>query len=225
MNSDSATGKPPALHIDMVSDVVCPWCAIGYQYLQQALQRFPELEVALVFQPFELNPKMPPEGQNVNQHITEKYGSDTATIKQNRLQLRSIGEALGVVFKGDDESRIYNTFLAHKLLLKAEDFGNQEQLQMALMRAYFAQNRDISSKSVLLDIAIECGFTREQAEAALTDQQLAQQLRARESYYTNQDIAAVPTFIFNQQYMISGAQDADVLCNVIGKILDKSSVN
>ena len=120
------------------------------------------------------NPKMPPEGQNVNQHIAEKYGSDPATIKQNRQQLRSIGETVGVVFKGDDDSRIYNTFLAHKLLLKAETLGNQQRLQMALMQAYFGENQDISSGSVLLDIAIECGFSREQAESALTDKELAQ---------------------------------------------------
>jgi predicted DsbA family dithiol-disulfide isomerase len=225
VNSNTSTGKPPALHIDMVSDVVCPWCAIGYQYLQQALQRLPELEVELVFQPFELNPKMPPEGQNVNQHIAEKYGSDAATIKQNRQQLHSIGEAVGVVFKGDDDSRIYNTFLAHKLLLKAETLGNQQRLQMALMQAYFGENQDISSGSVLLDIAIECGFTREQAKSALTDQELAQQVHAREAHYRSMDITAVPTFIFNQQYMISGAQDADVLCDVISTTLENSGAN
>ena len=140
----------PTLRIDMVSDVVCPWCTIGYQRLQKALEQFPDLQVELVFQPFELNPKMPAEGQNINEHIAQKYGADEATTQRNRAQLRALGEAEGVTFNANSESRIYNTFLAHKLLLKAEELGNQERLKLALFKAYFAERKNVSDPEVLL---------------------------------------------------------------------------
>ena len=108
------------LTIDMVSDVVCPWCIIGYKRLQQALKQYPDLKVELTFQPFELNPNMPPEGQNINEHIAEKYGSDEATIESNRQQLRSLGLDLGITFDMNATSRVWNTFKAHKLLMRAE---------------------------------------------------------------------------------------------------------
>ncbi|MGI9292540.1 MAG: DsbA family oxidoreductase, partial [Pseudomonadales bacterium] len=188
---------PSSLRIDMVSDVVCPWCAIGYQRLQQALQMFPELIIELTFQPFELNPQMPEEGQNVNEHLAQKYGLDAATIEQNRESLRAIGEGEGVIFNADSESRVYNTFLAHKLLLKAEEIGTQENVKLALMRAYFADLKNISAPEVLLEIAIDNGFSREQAQTALQDETLSEQVRRKEQHYTRMGISAVLTFVFN----------------------------
>ncbi|NIB41572.1 DsbA family oxidoreductase [Pseudomaricurvus alkylphenolicus] len=206
------------LRIDMVSDVVCPWCTIGYQRLQKALSQFPDLKVELSFKPFELNPAMPPEGQNVNEHIAEKYGLDVPTIEHNRLQLRAVAAEEGVTFTSDSESRIYNTFLAHKLLLRAEAMGTQTALKLALFRAYFEERRNISDAETLVDIAEQNGFSREQAMAALEDEALSQAVRIEENAYRSMGITAVPTFIFNQQYSVSGAQDAGVLGNVIQEI-------
>jgi len=217
------TGSAKVLRIDMVSDVVCPWCSIGYQRLQAALRNFPEMEVELNFQPFELNPHMPSEGQNVNEHIAEKYGADDATIEQNRQRLRAQGEAEGVTFKMDSEARIYNTFLAHKLLHKAEELGTQEALKLALMEAYFAHRRDVSSPEVLADIASDHGFSSELTADTLADEDITQQVRAAQDQYKAMGISAVPTFIFNQQYTVSGAHEADTLVNVIKDITSQSA--
>lgn len=218
-----AAASANALRIDMVSDVVCPWCSIGYQRLQAALRNFPGLKVELNFQPFELNPHMPPEGQNVNEHIAEKYGADDATIEQNRMRLRAQGEAEGVTFKMDSEARIYNTFLAHKLLHKAEALGTQEALKLALMEAYFAHRRDVSSPEVLADIASAHGFSQELVTETLADEEISKQVRAAQDRYKGMGISAVPTFIFNQQYTVSGAHEAATLENVIRDLLSKSA--
>jgi predicted DsbA family dithiol-disulfide isomerase len=207
----------------MVSDVVCPWCTIGYQRLQKALEEFPDLEVELVFQPFELNPRMPAEGQNINEHIAEKYGADSATIDRNRQQLRAIGEAEGVTFRTDSESRMYNTFLAHKLLLRAEESGNQARLKLALFQAFFAEGKNVSDPEVLLSIAVDNGFSREEAQAALEDEALSEQVRKKQRHFSNMGISAVPTFVFDGQYTISGAQEPQVLGNVIRDILDPAA--
>jgi predicted DsbA family dithiol-disulfide isomerase len=214
---------PATLHIDMVSDVVCPWCTIGYQRLQRALEQFPDLEVELVFQPFELNPNMPPEGQNVTEHIAEKYGADEATTQRNRQQLRALGEAEGVSFNADGESRIYNTFLAHKLLLRAEELGKQEELKLALFEAYFAQRKNVSDPEVLLGIAEEHGFTQKEAREALADEALSEKVREKEQQFSSMGISSVPTFVFEGQYAISGAQEPAVLGNVIRDILNPST--
>ena len=213
----------PTLRIDMVSDVVCPWCTIGYQRLQRALEQFPDLQVELVFQPFELNPQMPAEGQNVNEHIAEKYGADEATTARNRAQLRALGEAEGITFNAGSESRIYNTFLAHKLLLKAEELGNQERLKLALFEAYFAERKNVSDPEVLMNIAEQNGFSQQQAREVLDDAVLSQQVREKERQFSSMGISAVPTFVFEGQYTISGAQEPEVLANVIRDILNPTT--
>ncbi len=219
MNATAPTNA--TLQIDMVSDVVCPWCSIGYQRLKKALAEFPDLAVELNFRPFELNPSMPREGQNVNEHIAEKYGADPSSIEQNRARLRAVGEEEGVHFKMDGEGRIYNTFLAHKLLHEAEALGTQEALKVALMQAYFSERMDVSSPEVLVEIASRHGFSKESAEAVLADETVTQQVREEQRSYSNMGISAVPTFIFNGQYSMSGAHDVSTLSNVIKDILSK----
>ncbi|GAA3946495.1 DsbA family oxidoreductase [Allohahella marinimesophila] len=216
------TAAMTTLKIDMVSDVVCPWCIIGYQRLQQALKQYPDLKVELTFQPFELNPNMPPEGQNINEHIAEKYGSDEATIEHNRQQMRSLGMDLGITFDTDAGSRIWNTFMAHKLLMRAEQLGRQTPLAMALFEAYFSERKNVSDPEILVDIAAKNGLSREEAQTALDDEALGQQVRALEDDYRRVGVSAVPTFIFNDMYSVSGAQDPVVLGKVIAEILDKN---
>jgi len=216
------TAANTTLKIDMVSDVVCPWCIIGYKRLQQALKQYPNLNVELTFQPFELNPDMPPGGQNINEHIAEKYGSDEATIENNRKQMRSLGLDLGITFDMHAQSRIWNTFKAHKLLLRAEQLGKQTPLALALFEAYFADGTNVSDADELVDIAALNGFSREEAQAALDDEELGQQVRALEEDYRRVGVSAVPTFVFNDMYSVSGAQDPVVLGKVITEILEKN---
>ena len=159
---------------------------------------------------------MPAEGQNINEHIAEKYGADNTTIDRNRQQLRAIGEAEGVTICMDGDSRMYNTFLAHKLLLRAEESGNQARLKLALFQAFFAEGKNVSDPEVLLSIAVDNGFSREEA---LEDEALSEQVREKQRHFSNMGISAVPTFIFDGQYTISGAQEPQVLGNVIRDIL------
>ncbi len=212
-----------SIRIDMVSDVVCPWCIIGYQKLLKAIDQaklaHPELEVDIVFQPFELNPNMPPEGQNVNEHIAEKYGADQRTIDDNRARMKAVGAELGVVFNSGDQARIYNTFEAHKLLHDAQRLGLQLPLKLALFDAYFTQRLDISNRETLIGLAAKVGFPEDQARAALDDSDLDDVVRRELQQFINLGVSSVPTFIFEQKYSVNGAQEPQVLQQVIEDVL------
>lgn len=143
MNTPAPARK---LRIDFVSDVSCPWCAVGLHSLEQALARLDgEVEAELHFQPFELNPQMAPEGEDVGEHIAKKYGMTAAQMAQNREGIRQRGEAVGFTFNMDSRDRIYNTFDAHRLLHWAELEGRQQALKHALFTAYFTDGEDVSS--------------------------------------------------------------------------------
>lgn len=223
---NTSTNATPTLRIDMVSDIVCPWCTIGYERLQTAINTLqheqPALKVDLCFQPFELNPQMPPIGQNVNEHIAQKYGSDDATTNDNRARIKALAAAEGLTFNTHSESRIYNTFLAHKLLHKAQELGTQQSLKLALFEAYFGQGKNISEPQVLIDIAVEHGFTPALAQQVIDDDAIAQAVREQQQLYTQMGVSAVPTYVFNQQFTVSGAQDAPTLANVLRDILNKT---
>lgn len=215
------------LRIDMVSDVVCPWCIIGYKKLEQALmqlkQRQPHLNVSLNFQPFQLNPQMPREGQNVNEHIMEKYGADPAGIAQNRARIQGVARELGVEFNTSEQSRIYNTFLAHKLLHVAEPGQQQLALKLALFDAYFTQQQDVSDPLVLKALALEVGLEAEVVERALDDETLSEEVQSTMNQYIQAGISAVPTFVVNRRYSISGAQEADILLKAMEDILSENA--
>jgi len=214
------------LRIDMVSDIVCPWCIIGYRKLVKAIEEIqktqPELEIDLHFQPFELNPQMPPEGQNVNEHIAEKYGADERTIADNRARMKAVALELGVVFNSSDQSRIYNTFNAHKLLHEAAVIGLQLPLKLALFDAYFTQRLDISDPDILLNIATDIGLTEDRVRAVLADDSLSATLRGELQTFIKAGVSSVPTFIFNQRYSVNGAQEPAVLQQVMEELLQSA---
>ncbi|MAZ87502.1 MAG: disulfide bond formation protein DsbA [Cellvibrionaceae bacterium] len=218
-----STSQPQTLRIDMVSDVVCPWCTIGYQKLARAIaqveEKHKDLSVELHMQPFELNPQMPPEGQNVNEHIAEKYGADEATIAGNRARMKTVAAELGLVFNSDESARIYNTFNAHKLLHRAAEQGIQLELKLALFQAYFTDRENISDNQVLIDIAVSVGMDEQLARAALADEGLAGEVRAEQQRFINLGITSVPTFIINQRYSINGAQESQVLMQAFEDVL------
>src|SRR5262245_15472596 len=147
------------LKIDFVSDVSCPWCAIGLSSLERALERIGDAAGADIhFQPFELNPHMPPEGQEIGEHIAQKYGSTPEQMERSREAIRERGAALGFTFDMDKRSRIYNTFDAHRLLYWAGLEGRQHALKRGLLTAYFTQGRDPSDLEVLIDVAGQAGL-------------------------------------------------------------------
>ncbi len=215
------------LRIDIVSDVVCPWCIIGYKQIEKALALLPD-PVAAEFHwhPFELNPDMPPEGEDAAEHIARKYGRSAEDGKAARNHIKSTAEALGFPFGDMGARRIYNSFNAHKLLTRAgELFGCQVQtkLKLALFSAYFQKGRDIGDIAVLLDAAEEAGIVRETAAEWIFDDALSGTVRAEEQYWIGENITSVPAIIFDGKYMVPGAQSAETFAQVIGKVLEKRS--
>jgi len=207
------------IKIDFVSDVVCPWCAVGLQSLQQAIDRLgDDVAVELHFQPFELNPQMAAEGEDIDEHITRKYGSTPEQLAQNREAIRARGAALGFAFNKRD--RIYNTFDAHRLLHWAalESHEKEIALKRALLRAYFTDGEDVSAHAVLARIAAEVGLDGARAQQILASDEYADDVRAQERYYTERGIRAVPSVIINDRHLISGGQPVEVFEQALRKI-------
>lgn len=202
------TQNPPIpLRIDFVSDVSCPWCAIGLTALQQALHNLQgEVAAEIHLQPFELNPQMPPEGEDSTEHLMRKYGSEAAQIEANREVIRERGAALGFTFNMDRRSRIYNTFDAHRLLHWAELEGRHLALKQALLRAYFTDGEDVSAHDTLLRLAAESGLDVEQARQVLASDAYADEVRTQERFYQEHGIQSVPATIINGKHLISGGQ-------------------
>ena len=208
MNERAAS--PPKLRIDFVSDVVCPWCAIGLASLEQALERIGgEIETELHFHPFELNPQMSADGEDADAHIRAKYGIDAAQLATNQARIRQRGEELGFRF-ADGPRRIVNTFDAHRLLHWAGTQGKQHDLKRALLRAYFSDSKDVSDHAVLGALAEGVGLDAERADAILQSNEYAEDVRAGEDFFQRAGISGVPAVIINQQHLISGGQPVDV---------------
>ena len=210
---------PAALRIDFVSDVSCPWCAIGLKSLEQAIGRVADsVEVDLHFQPFELNPQMPPQGQDIAEHLQQKYGSTPGQLAANREAIRARGAALGFTFNQRD--RIYNTFDAHRLLhWAALESGERElALKQALLRAYFTEGLVISAHANLVRIAAEAGLEGNRAQAILDSGEYAEEVRTQEQRYLDAGIHAVPAVIINDRHLISGGQPPEVFENALRQI-------
>jgi len=208
------------LRIDIVSDVVCPWCVIGYRRLQLALQEFPgRFEVKEVWHPFELNPDMPEAGENLREHIARKYRTTTEESHSNRQRITALGAELGFQFNFSDEMRIYNTRSAHQLMHWAETSGKQSELSEQLFSAYFTHGKNLNHSSELLEAVDRAGLDRDAAEEALNDPANLRQVQIREEQLLLQGIQGVPLFMFDHSYAISGAQDTDTFIRQLQEIL------
>ncbi|HEY9130734.1 MAG TPA: DsbA family oxidoreductase [Dyella sp.] len=207
------------LKIDFVSDIVCPWCAVGLSSLELALAQLGnEVKADIHFQPFELNPQMVPEGEDVIEHIARKYGSTPAQVAQNREALRERGSAVGFTFNMDKRDRIYNTFDAHRLLHWAEEEGKQEALKKALLKAYFTDGENVGARDTLIHIAGSVGLDETAARQVLDENRYADEVRARERFYQSQGIHSVPSIIVNERYLIQGGQPPEVFAETLRKI-------
>ena len=208
------------MKIDFVSDVSCPWCAIGLKSLEQALQRLPELPVQLHFQPFELNPGMVPEGEDITEHLSRKYGLPAAQLEKNRDAIRQRGAAVGFDFVQGARSRIYNTFDAHRLLhwagLQGEAF--QRDLKLSLFGAYFTDGKDPSDHALLVERAASVGLDADEARAVLASDRYAQEVRDAEAYYQSHGIRSVPAIIIDDKHLISGGQPPEVFEQALRQI-------
>ncbi len=211
------------LKINFVSDVSCPWCVIGLRALQQAVERNgAALDVELHFEPFELNPQMPPGGQDIGEHIAQKYGSSPEQFAANSEAIRGRGAALGFTFNMDKRGRIYNTFDAHRLLhwagLDPHHPERQLALKTALFDAYFTLGLNPEDHAVLTDLAVKAGLERTEAQRILATDAYAAEVRAQEDHYRKLGINAVPAIIINDRHLISGGQPVEVFEQALREI-------
>ena len=195
------------MKIDFVSDVACPWCAVGLLSLEEALRRIgPALQVELHFQPFELNPQMPPEGEDTLEHLARKYGASPERLAATRETLRERGAELGFSF--GERPRIWNTFDAHRLLHWAglEGPDRQRALKHALLTAYHTEAQNPGSAEVLLRVCAEVGLGVQRARAILDSDEFADEVRERERYWQSLGIHAVPSVVIDGRHLIQGGQ-------------------
>jgi len=214
-----SANTPAKLKIDFVSDVSCPWCVIGLRSLEQALERVGDAVTADIhFQPFELNPQLPQAGQDVTEHLVQKYGSTPEQLRHNQEAIRARGAELGFTFDMGKRSRVYNTFDAHRLLHWAELEGRQLELKRALFAAYFTAGRNPSDREVLVDLATQAGLDPARAREVLESGRYADDVREREQLYGRLGIQAVPSVIVNDKYLIQGGQPVDIFEQALRQI-------
>lgn len=207
------------MKIDFVSDVVCPWCVIGLRALEQAIAATADVVApTITFHPFELNPAMPPEGQNIAEHVAEKYGATPEQSAKNRAGIQSRAAELGFAMTGTADSRIYNTFDAHRLLHWAQQFGLQAALKNRLFAVYFSEGGNVSDPDVLVRAAADVGLDADAARAVLVDGRYAHEVRAEERYWHAQGINAVPAIVINDRYAIMGGQPPEAFERALRKI-------
>lgn len=210
----SDNSMPSPIQIDIVSDVVCPWCIVGYLQLQHALEQT-GVTATPHWQPFELNPDMPPDGENLRDHIMRKYGSTPQQSQAARDNLTALGADLGFEFNFSDDSHMVNTFQAHQLLDWAESQSLQHPLKLALFRAYFTDGLNVSHDDVLVEIATSVGLNAEDARDALTSGKYAAPTREKQVFWTGRGIQGVPAMVFAGKYLLTGAQGAENYANVL----------
>ncbi|MEB8386930.1 DsbA family oxidoreductase [Rhodobacteraceae bacterium KMM 6894] len=207
------------LRIDIISDVMCPWCIIGYRQLALALEATGTAH-EIHWHPFELNPQMPPEGQDGFEHIAEKYGSTRAQSEESRARMTALGTDLGFDFRWSDDFRMHNTYNAHQLLHWADTQGRKHDLKMALFTAHFTDRRNLSDIAVLADIASEIGLDRAEAMAVLNDQRYADAVRKGEEFWVKQGIQGVPAVVFDRQHLVTGAQGVDNYASILTQLTE-----
>ncbi len=205
MTEEKATAD---LRLDIISDVVCPWCLIGFKQFEQAMA-VTGVSAQVFWHPFELNPDMPPEGENLREHIARKYGTSPEDSVKARARLTQLGADLGFTFNYADDMRMYNTFKAHQLLHWAGTQGRQHDLKMALFSSFFTHRRNVDDPEVLADAAAEIGLAREEALTVLADGRYAEKIRQEEQFWTSRGIQGVPAMVFNQQHLLVGAQGVE----------------
>ena len=194
-----------SIRVDIVSDVVCPWCVIGYHQLAKA-SRETGIATDVLWHPFELNPDMAPEGENLREHLAAKYGTTPEGSRAARARLTEMGAKLGFEFAYSDDMRMVNTHRAHQLIDWAQEHGLGHEAVMALMRAFFTRREDLNDPAVLGEVAGEVGLDAAAAQAMLTEDGRAETVRAKERFWTERGITGVPAMIFERRHLVTGAR-------------------
>jgi len=206
------------LRIDFVSDIACPWCAIGLSSLQRALSNLGDaVNAEFVMRPFELNPQMGPEGEAIVEYLGKKHGRTPEQIAETQAAIRERGADVG--FQFGPRNFVYNTFDAHRLLHWAGIEGKQLALKLALLKAYHGDGKDPSNHDVLVEAAQSVGLDAVKARAVLSGDDYADNVRAEEQQFQSMGITSVPSIIFNQKYLVTGGQPVEAFEQVIQQIL------
>lgn len=210
------------LQIDIISDVMCPWCIIGYRQLEEALEAT-GTEHEIRWHPFELNPQLPPEGQSITENFQKKYASPPEKTRETVQMYADIGAELGFEFNLDDDSKMYNSFNLHQLLHWANQQGRKNDLEMALFKAHFTDGREMSDTAVLADVAAEIGLDRAEALEVLEDQRFAPAVREEQKFWIDQGITGVPAVVFDRQHLVTGAQGVENFTSIVNQLTEESS--
>ncbi len=208
------------IKIDIVSDVVCPWCTVGYKRLEKVILELGiEDKVEIEWQPFELNPTMPSDGQNLNEHMMEKYSMSSEQLKETQQQMMNAAEDVDFNFDFHENMLMVNTFEAHILLEYAKGFDKQTELKMHLMKAYFSEGKDVSNRDVLKQVLLDVGLNADDALAKLDDEVAIKEIKVRQLYWKNLGVKSVPTFVFNNKKGLTGAHPVSTLKSVFLEML------
>ena len=210
------------LQIDIISDVMCPWCIIGYRQLEEALDAT-GTEHEIRWHPFELNPQLPPEGQSITENFQQKYDSPPEKTRETMEMYAEIGAQLGFEFNLDDDSKMHNSFNLHQMLHWADQQGRKSDLEMALFAAHFTDGRDMSDIAVLAEVAEEIGLDRSEALAVLEDQRFASAVRDQQKFWIEQGISGVPAVVFDKQHLVTGAQGVDNFTRIVNQLTEADS--
>lgn len=202
------------IRVDIVSDVVCPWCVIGYHQLAKAA-RDTQTELDIHWHPFELNPQMAEGGENLREHLAAKYGTTLEGSIKARARLSEMGAALGFKFNYADDMRMYNTFRAHQLIDWATELGKGHEMKQALFAAFFTRREDVSDMQVLADAAAGIGLNRANALAMLQSGDRADSVRQKEQFWISQGIQGVPAMVFDQRHLVTGAQGEESYARIL----------
>lgn len=213
------------IKLDIISDVVCPWCVIGYKHLDAAITELGIQDIVEIeWQPFELNPDMPPEGEELTAHIMRKYGSSKEDSDKARDNLKQLGAEYGFEFNYFEGMKIVNTFNAHVLLDLAHQLGKQTELKLRLFSACFTEQKDVSDIEVLLNEAESVGINRDKASAALSDKTIHQRVRELEEQWRKMGVSGVPTVVFNRKTGLTGAQPQETFKQVLLEIMTELKI-
>lgn len=205
------------LRVDIVSDVVCPWCVIGYHQLAKAVEET-GIGIDVHWHPFELNPDMAQEGENLREHLAAKYGTTLEGSIKARARLTEMGAALGFTFNYADDMRMVNTFRAHQLIDWAEDHGRAHDMKLELFAGFFTRREDLNNVDVLADGAASIGLDRNTALTMLDSGARAESVRDKERFWTSRGVTGVPAMIFNRQHLVTGAQGEENYANILKQL-------
>lgn len=205
------------IKIDVVSDVACPWCYVGMKRLQKALDLVPEIDAEVSWQPFQLDPSVPAEGRDLKEYYAAKFGGEEQAYRVFE-NMENVGRGEGINYDFRKMTRTMNTLPLHVLMLQADAEGFKTALKARFFKAYFEDATDLSSKENLVNIMEEFGWAVEKTNALLSDAQLKEQVKEKITYFQSRGVSAVPFFIFNDKYGVSGAQSPEVLAGMLTQI-------